>query len=63
MSQKMVSNETIRKAIENMHPIPKIGNGEDFGDMASFLLSEKNNWITGQILHIDGGRSTLRIKA
>jgi hypothetical protein len=37
----MVSNETIRKAIENMHPIPKIGNGEDFGDMASFLLGEK----------------------
>ncbi len=63
MSQKMVSNETIRKAIENMHPIPKIGQGEDFGDLSSFLLSEKNNWITGQIFHIDGGRSTLRIKA
>tara|TARA_B100001250_G_scaffold262008_1_gene225712 strand:- start:128 stop:850 length:723 start_codon:yes stop_codon:yes gene_type:complete len=63
MSQKMLSNETIRKAIENMHPIPKIGTGEDFADFSSFLLSEKNNWITGQIFHIDGGRSTLRIKA
>ena len=29
MSQKMLSNETIRKAIENMHPIPKIGAGKD----------------------------------
>ena len=63
MSQKMVSNETIKKAIENMHPIPKIGQGEDFGDLSSLLLSEKNSWITGQIFHIDGGRSTLRIKA
>ena len=63
MSQKMVSNETIRKAIENMHPIPKIGSGKDFADLASFLLGEKNNWITGQIFHIDGGRSTLRIKS
>ncbi len=63
MSQKMISNDTIRKAIEKMHPIPKIGQGEDFGDLSSFLLSEKNNWITGQIFHIDGGRSTLRIKA
>ena len=53
----------IRKAIENMHPIPKVGQGEDFGDLSSFLLSEKNSWITGQIFHIDGGRSTLRIKA
>ena len=63
MSQKMLSNETIRKAIENMHPIPKIGAGQDFADFSSFLLSKKNNWITGQIFHIDGGRSTLRIKA
>ena len=63
MSKKMVSNETIKKAIENMHPIPKIGQGEDFGDLSSFLLSEKNSWITGQIFHIDGGRSKLRIKA
>ena len=63
MSQKMISNETIRKAIENMHAIPKIGEGNDFGNLSSFLLSEKNNWITGQIFHIDGGRSTLRIKA
>ena len=63
MSEKMISNETIRKAIENMHPIPKIGEGNDFGDLSTFLLSEKNNWITGQIFHIDGGRSTLRIKA
>ena len=44
MSQKMVSNDTVRKAIENMHPIPKIGQGEDFGNLSSFLLSEK---ITG----------------
>ena len=41
----------------------KIGEGEDFSKIGSFLLSKKNKWITGQILHIDGGRSTLRIKA
>ncbi len=63
MTQKLISNETIRKAIENMHPLPKIGSGEDFSDIGSFLLSDKNSWITGQIFHIDGGRSTLRIKS
>jgi len=41
MSQKIISKETIRKTIENMHPIPKIGQGEDFGDLSSFLLNEK----------------------
>ncbi len=63
MTQKIVSNDTIKKAIENMHPLPKIGSGQDFCDIGSFLLSDKNSWITGQIFHIDGGRSTLRIKS
>ena len=63
MSQNMLKNKNIKKAIEIMHPIPKIGEGSDFSELGSYLLSENNKWITGQILHIDGGRSTLRIKA
>ncbi len=41
ISQKMISTETIRKAMENMYPIPKIGRGEEFADLSSFLLSGK----------------------
>jgi NAD(P)-dependent dehydrogenase (short-subunit alcohol dehydrogenase family) len=63
MSENMLKNVNIKKAIEIMHPIPKIGDGNDFAELGSYLLSENNKWITGQILHIDGGRSTLRIKA
>jgi len=63
MSQNMIKNENIKKAIGAMHPIPKIGEGSDFAELGSYLLSENNKWITGQILHIDGGRSTLRTKA
>ena len=49
--------------MRNMHQIPKIGRGGDFRDLSRFLISEKNNWITGQIFHIYGGRSTQRMKA
>ncbi len=42
------------------HPLNKIGYPEDIASLAVFLLSEKNNWITGQIIHIDGGMSTLK---
>ena len=63
MSQKLINNENIKKAIESMHPIPRIGEGSDFSEIGSYLLSNENKWITGQILHIDGGRSTLRIKS
>ena len=63
MSKNMLKNENIKKAIEQMHPIPRIGEGSDFAEFGSYLLSENNKWITGQILHIDGGRSSLRIKS
>jgi len=62
MSQKILSNENVKKIIEAMHPIPKIGNANDFSKLATFLLGKNNQWITGQIIHVDGGRSTLRKK-
>ena len=62
MSKKLISNDTIKKAIANMNPIPKLGQASDFGKISAFLLGENNKWITGQIIHIDGGRSTLRKK-
>ena len=37
----MISNDTIRKVIENIRQTPKIGIVEEFGDLTSFFLSEK----------------------
>ena len=59
MSKGLISNDTIKKAIANMNPIPKLGQASDFGKISSFLLGENNKWITGQIIGVDGGRSTL----
>ena len=58
----MIKNENIKKTIEVIHSIPKIGEGVNFAKLGSYLLSENNKWITGQILHIDRKRSTLSIK-
>ena len=38
MSQNLIKNENIRKAIESMHPIPKIGTGSDFADIGCLLI-------------------------
>ena len=62
MTKSMLSNQNLKKAIESMHPIPKIGQAEDHAKLASFLLGQSNNWITGQVFHVDGGRSSLRKK-
>ena len=43
------------------HPLKKIGKPEDLANLASFLLSEKSSWITGQVMHADGGMSSLKV--
>jgi NAD(P)-dependent dehydrogenase (short-subunit alcohol dehydrogenase family) len=42
-----------------MHPIPRLGIAAEMAKMAAFLLSDESGWITGQTIHIDGGRSTI----
>lgn len=43
------------------HPLKRIGKVTDIAEMACFLLAEKSSWITGQIMHVDGGMSTIKI--
>ncbi len=58
----MTDNPTMAKAIAGQHPIPRLGEGDDAGALAAFLLSDEAGWITGQIFAVDGGRSTVRTR-
>ena len=42
-----------------MHPLKRIGEGVDSANLANFLLKDTSSWITGQIIAVDGGRSTI----
>jgi NAD(P)-dependent dehydrogenase (short-subunit alcohol dehydrogenase family) len=37
-----------------------VGTPEEVAGSAVFLLSENARWITGQVLHIDGGMSAVK---
>lgn len=58
----LLSNERIATSLAEMHPMQRLGSPEDIAKLATFLLSPDANWITGQIIGVDGGRSTLRTK-
>lgn len=61
LAAKLLSSEEKKKASGDRHPLKRVGEAIDIAHMANFLLSDEARWITGQILRVDGGMSTLRI--
>ena len=56
LAQPLTQNPKMKEAIEGMHPIPRLGTAQEMAKAAAFLLSDDSGWMTGQTLHIDGGR-------
>ncbi len=61
LAAPLLSTEEKRSANAQRHPLRRIGRSEDIAQMAGFLLSEQSGWMTGQILHVDGGISSLKV--
>lgn len=59
LAAKLLSSEEKREAMGNNNPMKRVGQSEDIAEMTAFLLSDKSSWITGQVLHVDGGMSVL----
>ena len=47
--------EDIKESVMGTIPMGRYGNPEDIANIAVFLSSDKAGYITGQIIHIDGG--------
>lgn len=61
LASRILRNERIEENIANKHPLKRICDAGDISSMATFLISEKAKNITGQILRVDAGMSTLKI--
>ncbi|MFT4536955.1 MAG: NAD(P)-dependent dehydrogenase (short-subunit alcohol dehydrogenase family) [Saprospiraceae bacterium] len=60
LAAKLLSSEQKKEANAQRHALKRIGSPEDIAEMAAFLLSNNSSWMTGQIMHIDGGMSSIK---
>ena len=59
MASSMLKNEKIADSIAKSHALKRIGDGEDFSSLVNYLLNKESSWVTGQIIGVDGGRSSI----
>lgn len=59
MAGTLLNTEEKIKMNGDRHPLKRIGTPEDIAKMTTFLLSDDSSWITGQVIHVDGGKSTI----
>lgn len=62
LADSILSNEQTAATITGLHALPRLGIPQDIAALTAFLVSPDADWITGQIISVDGGRSTLRTK-
>ncbi len=60
LAARLLRNEKQIEAAAGRHPMQRIGNAIDIAAAASFLISPESSWMTGQVLGVDGGLSTLK---
>ena len=60
LAGRLLSSDDKKQRMGEMHPLKRIGTTADIANTACFLLSDKSSWMTGQVLAIDGGKSTLQ---
>jgi NAD(P)-dependent dehydrogenase (short-subunit alcohol dehydrogenase family) len=61
LAENLLNTQDKIEANALRHPLKKVGQANDVAQLAAFLLGDKSAWITGQIIKVDGGISSLKL--
>ncbi len=60
LASQLLANDDKKEASNKRHPLGRYGQPEDIAAATIYLLSDDASWMTGQILHLDGGLSSIK---
>lgn len=58
----LTGNPQMAASIAQLHALQRLGRPQDIAALAAFLISDQADWMSGQVIAVDGGRSRLRTK-
>lgn len=61
LAKRLLGSDKKKELMNSKNPMKRIGQAADIAHIAKFLLSDESSWITGQVIAVDGGMSTLNV--
>lgn len=63
LTERITGNETVAKGSLAMHALGRFGEPADVASAMEWLLDPQQQWVTGQVIGVDGGLATVRGRA
>ena len=60
LTHRIWENPASAAASADLHPLGRLGEPEQVASLAAWLLDPQNDWITGQVIGLDGGLSRVQ---
>ena len=57
----LLNSDLKKEASAKRHPLQRIGSPDEFAELTEFLLSDAARFMTGQIIHVNGGLSSVKL--
>lgn len=62
LSDHITTNESTLKTSISLHPLGRIGKPEEVANAIYWLLSDESSFVTGEVIAVDGGLSSIKLK-